>query len=46
MGVVSSIDGQLYRGRVRSVGTDHVILNDEGSDWVIAIDHIAALEVR
>ncbi len=46
VGVVSVADGQLYRGLVRSVGTDHVVLIDEGASWVIALDHITAFEVR
>ena len=45
-GVVSAVDGQLYRGFVRSVGADHVVLTDDSAEWVIALDHIAAFEVR
>lgn len=46
VGVVSATDGQLYRGQVRSVGSDHVVLADEATSWVISLDHIAAFEVR
>jgi hypothetical protein len=46
VGVVSASDGQLYRGQVRSVGSDHVVLADDATTWVIAIEHIAAFEVR
>ena len=46
MGVVSAADGQLYRGEVHAVGADHVVLIDEVSEWVIALDHITAFEVR
>ncbi|MDH3730648.1 MAG: hypothetical protein OES13_05955 [Acidimicrobiia bacterium] len=46
VGVVSASDGQIYRGKVWSVGSDHVVLTDEATSWVVAIEHIAAFEVR
>ncbi len=44
--VVSAVDGHTYNGIVRSVGLDHVVLEDGSSARWLAIDHIVAMEAR
>lgn len=44
--VVSATDGQLYRGSITAVGADHVILDDEARERVVALSHIVGLEVH
>jgi len=44
--VVSAVDGHTYHGIVRSVGLDHVVLEDGSSARWLAIDHIVAMEAR
>ncbi|MEZ5175918.1 MAG: hypothetical protein R2823_06900 [Acidimicrobiia bacterium] len=41
---VAASDGHLYRGVVRSVGIDHVVLEDLKTRRWLAIAHIIALE--
>ncbi len=43
---VSCTDGQLYRGTVAAVGTDHVVLaSDDGGRRLVALTHIVTVEV-
>ncbi len=42
--VASGVDGQLYRGVVRAVGADHVVLATDGQEQVLAIAHIVGFE--
>ncbi len=43
---VSCIDGQLYRGTVVAVGTDHVALADgEGAERLVALAHVVTVQV-
>lgn len=44
--LVASVDGQLHRGVVTTVGVDHVILSIEGVDRFVALDAIASVEFR
>ena len=41
---VSCADGQLYRGEVRAVGADHVVLVDGPAERAIALTYIVALD--
>ncbi len=44
---ISCTDGQLYRGAVVAVGADHVALaGDEGGERLIALAHVATVEIR
>ncbi len=46
LAIVSSADGQLYRGIVRAVGIDHVMLDDAGVERFVALSYVSGLEVR
>ncbi len=43
---VSATDGQVYRGNVIAVGTDHCELEDGRVTRLIAIDHIVMVRIR
>lgn len=42
---VSTIDGQLWTGRVTAVGTDHLVLNRADTDAVVMLYHVVAVEL-
>lgn len=44
--LVSTVDGHMYRGVVRSVGLDHVTLEDTSTIRHIALGHVVAFEAR
>jgi hypothetical protein len=41
--VVAAVDGQVYRGSVAAVGSDHVELCHDGLRRMIAVDAIVAV---
>jgi len=43
--VVSGSDGQIYRGRVTTVGVDHLVL-DDGGERFLALDHIVSASFK
>lgn len=44
--VLSTSDGHMLRGTIRSVGLDHVVVEDNTMTRWVAIAHIVSLEVR
>jgi hypothetical protein len=44
--LVSTVDGHMYRGVVRSVGLDHVSLEETATLRYIALSHVVAFEAR
>lgn len=44
--VLSTSDGQVYRGIVDAVGVDHVVVRDGDVDRYLALSHIVAFETR
>jgi hypothetical protein len=44
--VLSSTDGQVYRGNVLAVGVDHVVLTESGRDRFVALVHVVSMEAR
>ena len=44
--IVTTVDGQLSRGRVAAVGVDHVVLADREIERAVVLAHIVALELR
>jgi len=43
--LVSCVDGQLFRGQIEAVGTDHVVIETDGADHYIAMEHIVGVRV-
>ena len=44
--LLSTADGHMYRGVVRSVGLDHVSLEESATVRYIALSHVVAFEAR
>jgi hypothetical protein len=44
--LLSTADGHMYRGVVRSVGLDHVSLEETATVRYIALSHVVAFEAR
>ena len=44
--VVCTTDGHALRGRIVSVGVDHVVVTDSNRDVFIALQHVVSLEDR
>jgi len=46
VGVISCGDGQIHRGVVTAVGSDHVVLGTGEWDRFVALEHIVSLVVQ
>lgn len=44
--IASCSDGQRYRGLVEAVGTDHVVLSEEGRTRFVSIGHVVGIEFQ
>ena len=44
--VMNGIDGNVYRGNVSAVGTDHVVLTESGRERFVALAHVMSMEAR
>lgn len=42
---VRSVDGQLLRGPITAVGTDHLIIEVDGREQAIALAHVVSVKV-
>ncbi len=42
--IASCSDGQLYRGVVEAVGTDHFVLIEDGRTRFVSISHVVGME--
>ncbi len=44
--VLSTSDGQVYRGNVEAVGVDHVVLRETSRERFVALTHVVSMESR
>ncbi len=42
--VVTTVDGSVHAGRIRSVGSDHVDLDMAGRSRILPLQHITSIE--
>jgi hypothetical protein len=43
--LVSCSDGQLFRGTISAVGTDHVVVATDDTEQVVSMSHIVGVRV-
>lgn len=44
--VLTTVDGQVHRGAVHAVGVDHLVLDDDGTERLIALAHVVSVVTR